>query len=197
MTFLTDFADQAVVLPVVASIALMLLLRGWWRGAAAFLGVVAATFGMVLVLKLGFLACGPVFAPSRLHSPSGHTAAAAMVAGGLTALLTNDRRGVWLLALAAAIAIGLTRVILGFHSIPEALLGGVLGVTGALILPRLAGPVPPGRRLSPLLAAATVAVLLHGTRLPAEAAIWRASEGMLDFVPACRGEAFVDQGQRL
>jgi hypothetical protein len=31
-----------------------------------------------------------------------------------------------------------------------------------------------------------VAVLLHGTRLPAEAAIWKVSRGALDFVPACR-----------
>jgi len=34
-----------------------------------------------------------------------------------------------------------------------------------------------------------VAMLLHGMRLPAEAAIWRLSHGALDFVPACRVNA--------
>src|SRR5271165_5706424 len=82
MMFLTDFADQAVVLPVVAAIAMILAATGWWRGALVWLGVVGLTFGAVLLLKLGFLACGPVFTPWELRSPSGHTAAASMVAGG-------------------------------------------------------------------------------------------------------------------
>jgi membrane-associated phospholipid phosphatase len=188
MMFLTNFADEAVVLPVVLAIALMLAARGWWRGALAWLAAVGLTFGLVLALKLSFLACGPVFGPWRLRSPSGHTAAGAMVVGGLTALLTRRRLAVWPLALLAAIAVGISRVVLGFHSVPEVLLGGALGVAGALGLSRLAGPVPPGRRLSPLLGAILVAVLLHGTHLNAEAAIRRASHAMLDFVPACRAD---------
>ena len=36
MTFLTDFADQAVLLPVAAGVAIMLLLLGWRRGALAW-----------------------------------------------------------------------------------------------------------------------------------------------------------------
>ena len=59
-------------------------------------------------------------------------------------------------------------------------------MAGALVLPRLAGPVPSGWRLSPLLAALAVAVLFHGMHLRAEAAISRVSYGALDFVPACR-----------
>ena len=63
MIFLTDFFDQAVVLPVVAAVAAVLALLGWWRGAIGWLLAVGVTFGAVLILKLGFLACGPVFGP--------------------------------------------------------------------------------------------------------------------------------------
>ena len=42
MTFLTDFADQAVVLPLVLVLALVLAAQGWRRGAAAWLVAVGA-----------------------------------------------------------------------------------------------------------------------------------------------------------
>ena len=46
MTFLTDFADQAVVLPLVLVLVLVLALvlaaQGWRRGAAAWLVAVGA-----------------------------------------------------------------------------------------------------------------------------------------------------------
>lgn len=186
MTFLTDFADQAVVLPLVGAVALALAVLGWWRGAAAWLVAVGATFGTVLALKLGLLACGPVFGPFGLHSPSGHTAAAAMVAGGLAAILTGWPRAALVAALAAAVVIGVSRVLLGFHSVPEVVTGGFVGCLGAVGLAYLAGR-PRVRRPARLLASAgVVAVFFHGVRLPAEAAIWHASHGMLDFVPACR-----------
>ena len=187
MTFLTDFADQAVILPVVVAIAAVLAMLGWWRGAISWLFAVGTTFGAVLGLKLGFLACGPVFGPWSLHSPSGHTAAAAMVAGGLAALATGRRHVALPVAILAAGVIGATRVGLGFHSVPEACLGGALGVAGAALLPGLAARQRARRPVSLLVAAAVVAAMMHGLRLPAEAAIWRASQGGLDFVPACRG----------
>ena len=187
MMFLTDFADQAVVLPIVAAVAIVLAALGWRRGALAWLGVTGLTFGVILLLKLSFLACGPVFGPWALHSPSGHTAAASVVAGGLVAILAGSRLAVLLAAGLAAIAIGMSRLELGYHSLPEVAIGAVAGVGGAVLLAHLAGR-PPRPRPVPLLAVAVVvAVLLHGMHLPAEAAIWRASRGALDFVPACRG----------
>jgi len=187
MTFLTDFADQAVILPLVLAVGAMLAILGWWRGAVTWVAVVGVTFGVVLVLKLGFLACGPVFGPWALRSPSGHTAAASVVAGGLAAILTGRRQAAIPVALLAAAVIGVSRVAPGFHSVPEVLIAAILGVSGAVILSRLAG-IPPVRRPVPvLIAAGAIAVLLHGMRLPAEAAIWHASHGALDFMPACRG----------
>jgi membrane-associated phospholipid phosphatase len=191
MNFLTDFADQAVVLPIVLAVALVLAVLGWWRGALAWLAAIGMTFVAILVLKLGFMACEPVFGPWALRSPSGHTAAAAVVAGGLAALLSGRILIVLSVAALAAASVGATRVVLGLHSVPEVVLAAVVGIAGAAGLSWLAGS-PPMRRPVPLLAvAAALAVLLHGARLPAEGAIWRASQGALNFVPACRAEAYV------
>jgi membrane-associated phospholipid phosphatase len=189
MTFVTDFADQAVALPIVMAVALILAVRGWWRGAVAWLGAIGATLGVILLLKVAFLGCEPVFAPWRLSSPSGHTATAAVVAGGLMALVTGRQLGVLLAASLAAVVIGTSRLELGFHSAAEVGIGAVVGVIGASVLCWLAGPPPARRPVSLLAVAAVVALLLHGVRLPAEDAIRRASPGLLDFVPACRDSA--------
>ena len=186
ITFLTDFADQAVMLPVVLVVAIALAVTGWRRGAQAWFGVVAVTFAAVLAVKFGALACRPVFGPYEIESPSGHTAAAAVVAGGLAALLTGRRSPAVAVALGAAVAIGLTRLMLGFHSLPEVLIGALLGLVGAAVVARYAGPPPARRPVWLLPATVIVALLLHGLRLPAEAAIRHASWQALDFVPACR-----------
>src|SRR5579884_655434 len=83
LPLLTDFADQAVVLPLVVAVAATLLISGWKRGALAWLITAGATLGLMLILKLACIACGP----PQLRTPSGHTAAAAIVAGSLAALL--------------------------------------------------------------------------------------------------------------
>lgn len=188
MMFVTDFADQAVVLPVALAVALVLAGMGWRRGALVWLGVLGATFSVILLLKLGFLACGPVFGPWALRSPSGHTAAASVVAGGFVTLLGGRVPAAMAVSALAAMAIGLSRLELAIHSLPEVMIGAATGIAGAAVLSRLAGR-PPIRRPVPLVAVAVVvAVLLHGTHLPAEDAIRRVATGMLDFVPACRGD---------
>lgn len=168
MRFLTDFADQAVVLPLIATVAACLAALGWRRGAWAWLLAVGFSFAAVLLLKLAFATCGPALGLAALRSPSGHTAAAALIAGGLAALLGYKRPAVLTLALTCAALIGITRVALDMHTIPEVLLGGALGLAGALAFATLAGP-PPRLRLRLLFAAvAIVALLLHGQHLNAE-----------------------------
>jgi hypothetical protein len=43
---------------------------------------------MIMLPKIAFIACGP---EGTLRSPRGHTAAAAVVIGGLAAVLADDR----------------------------------------------------------------------------------------------------------
>lgn len=186
MRFLTDFADQAVILPLVLAVAVALAVQGWRRGAVVWLAVVAATFAATLGLKLAFLACSPLFGPMDVRSPSGHVAAATVVAGGLAVMLTRRRASIVPVAVLAAVVIGVSRLLLGAHSLPEVVVGAAVGLAGAGALLRLAGP-PPALRTAPLaLTVLAIAVLFHGLHLPAEAAIrhtaWRAAQ----FIPACR-----------
>ncbi len=181
MQFLTDFADQAVVLPVAAVVLAALLFLRWWRGALAWAAGVAGVLATVLVLKLVVYACGPRMSWTGLVSPSGHTAAAAVVYGGLLALLVPRGAGTLVAALAGggfAVAVGISRVVLHVHTVPDVIVGAVVGVAGAALLRLLAGQRP--RRLAaPWLALAALAAMLlfHGHRLEAETGItWLALE---------------------
>lgn len=185
MQYLTDFADQAVILPLVLATAVALAVQGWRRGAMAWILVVTATFAAILILKLMFLACSPLFGPIDVRSPSGHVAAATVVAGGLAAILSRHSGSILAVALLAALVIGLSRLVLGMHSVPEVVLGALIGLSGAGALRHFAGRAP---RISPAPLVAVVvivAAMFHGLHLPAEAAIrhtaWRAAQ----YLPAC------------
>lgn len=186
MRFLTDFADQAVILPLVLAISIALATQGWRRGAIVWLGVVGVTFGVMLALKVAFLACSPVFGPMDIRSPSGHVAAATVVTGGLAAILTGRAASILPVACLAALVIGISRLVLGAHSLPEVVLGAIVGLAGAAMLMRLAGP-PPRLRVIPLtIVIVVVAAIFHGLHLPAEAAIRHTAWTAARYLDVCR-----------
>jgi membrane-associated phospholipid phosphatase len=189
VSFITDFADQALILPLVLAVAILLLLQGWRRGAGAWLLAVFMTFAVMLGLKLVFLACAASLGTGDIRTPSGHVAAATVVAGGLAALVS--RRCVIVLAFAAgaAIVIGASRLALGLHSLPEVVLGAVVGLGGAWALLLLAGRPPPGlnvRRIAAI--AAAVAVVFHGLHLPAEVHIRATAWRFAQFLAVCHSD---------
>ena len=172
--FLTDFADEAVILPVAASVAVLLAVLGWWRGAAAWTVTVCGVLGTMGVLKMVFVACAGPLAGLGIHSPSGHTAASTVTYGGLALLFGRTRMPLPLLAFAPpaiALVIGSTRVMLGAHVPAEVALGGLVGLCGAAALLPLAGPQPPLLRWPVIAVAAAIMLALHGVRLQAEQAI--------------------------
>lgn len=196
MKFLTDFGDQAVVLPLAAAIALCLLLLGWWRAAIGWAIAVFGTFALVLSLKIIFYACHAVLPDLGIVSPSGHTASATVVYGGVLTLL--GRRGtrhlaahlllVAFAALALAVLFGVSRVDLGVHTIPDVLVGGAVGILGALLFVLLAGRPPEGFRRWALGATVLlVALVFHGRELHAEEMIQRiAISTWWPFIASCR-----------
>lgn len=189
MTFLTDFADQAVILPMVAAVAAGLALQGWRRGALVWLGGVAVTLLAMLALKLVCLACWPVFAPMDIRSPSGHVAAAAVVAGGLAAVLLAWRGRSLALAAVVAAVIGATRLWLGVHSPAEVAIGAGVGLAGAALLLHFLGPIPRIRASRIAGTAVLAAVLFHGRHLPAEIVIRHTAVEAASLFTVCRAEA--------
>jgi membrane-associated phospholipid phosphatase len=172
VTFITDIADQAVILPLVLAIGIALLTQRWYRGAAAWALTIVATFATVLALKLVFLACATSFGVADIRTPSGHVAAATVVTGGLAALLLRQRASVLPIAILAAIVVGVSRLVLGAHSLPEVVIGAAVGLAGALALLLLAGRPPPaldGRRIA--VVAVAIVLVFHGVHFPAEAHI--------------------------
>ncbi len=171
LKFLTDFADQAVILPLAAAIALLLVGTRWWRGLAAWALTVGGVLGTVGVLKAMCVACAVPLAAIDLRSPSGHTASAAIVFGGMAILAAPNRRSIVVFApLACAIVFGATRLFLQVHTVADVLAGGAVGIIGAAFLALLIGPDVPVRRWTWPLPLA-VLLLLHGQHLPAEVAI--------------------------
>lgn len=201
LIFLTDFADQAVILPLVAVVTLVLAAQRRWRVLAAWLLATLGVLGTVLALKVACYACGwllPVLGPDQLalRSPSGHAASAAVTYGGITALLVQQTglgtRPSVLVALATALGmavlIGVTRVQLHAHSVSEVAVALGVGTVGALAFAKLSGPELMRRSGVPVMAAALIVmVLFHGRHLPAEAVIQGVSADMLrQWIEACR-----------
>jgi membrane-associated phospholipid phosphatase len=187
---ITDFGDQALVLPLAAGVGLIFALSGWRRGALAWASTIGATLCGILFLKLRFLACDAMVPEAQLQNPSGHTAAAAVVYGGLVTTVVGCLWDIqrWSIVCAVAIAlpvsivIGLSRLALDLHSVTEVVAGAAIGVAGAVSFVVWAGP-PSGRiQVSPvvILVVALVAVL-HGTRIPAEEAIKSVAAELVSF----------------
>jgi membrane-associated phospholipid phosphatase len=180
MTFVSDFADQAVMLPLSAVVLLALVVIGWWRGAAAWLGAVGLTFLTVGLLKAAFVVMTAHFGSDYQISPSGHVAAAAVVYGGLVILLLQGvlpRVVLALLVAAVVVGMGVIRVDLGAHTPMEAAAGAVVGLAGLIAFALTAGPRPQLAALPLSLASGVTALVLHGWHLGAEQAIRSASLG--------------------
>jgi hypothetical protein len=179
VSFVSDFADQAVLLTLILMVAVALAAAGWRRGAVGWIFAVAATLTVILAGKVAVYVCactGALPPDTGLKSPSGHTAAAAVVYGGLFALLAPRWWGPRLSALAAAglvaFVIGVTRIALNAHTPIDVLVGAVIGIAGAVLLAQIAGERPAGmRRLGPSGVTIAVVILFHGERLEAEAKI--------------------------
>ncbi len=102
-------------------------------------------------------------------------------------MLSRQRATILPAALVAAVVIGISRFVLGMHSLAEVVIGALIGLTGAAALLKFAGP-PPRLRTGPLIAVIVmIVVLFHGLHLPAEAAIRHTALRVAQYIPACRG----------
>ena len=161
---ITNFGDAAVLLLLSALIAAWLLWSSGRRASLLWCGAVVFCTGMTAVLKTYFAAC-PVSSWQML-SPSGHTSFSTLVYGGAALSLAAgpDRRR-WQrllllgLALAWALAIGWSRVVIHAHSGPEVMLGLLIGGASLLVYGVL-DTADSRRRFPPLLGVGLAMLML-------------------------------------
>jgi membrane-associated phospholipid phosphatase len=167
MQFLTDFADLAVAAPLALCVAAWLALSGWPRGTLLWLTAFMALMLTMLALKLAVLGCAP--ADSPLASPSGHTASATFVYGGIAILALRPRLpAAALIGLALAALFGASRVALHVHTLADVIAGGAAGIAALLVFVRVAPPPPTIRPRRMLVLCLAAALVLHGLRLNME-----------------------------
>jgi membrane-associated phospholipid phosphatase len=178
MGALTDFGDSAVVLPLACVILIWMFLVEGWRPAALWAGAVVLCAAVTALLKLYFSAC--TAAGAALHSPSGHSSMSALVYGGLAVIIALElggwrRNAAVILGVGLAIAIGVSRIVLGVHTELEVLVGLAAG------LAVLTAFVPVYLRVKPFhvrhwhldVAAAVTVFVLHGQVLTIEPLLQR------------------------
>jgi membrane-associated phospholipid phosphatase len=194
--WLTDLADQAVALPVLLVVGMMLGLERRWSQAACWFAAIVPVLAVVGAVKSLAYACAwlwPLLDPDRLdvRSPSGHTASAAVLYGSLAGLLAIRSRRVRAITLLAAAAsgatIGLTRIALATHSAAEVALGLAAGLAGALAFAFLVHRQRDRRLPTAALASAFLVIAIqHGHHLGAEQVIQdRFSLSLRRAMPAC------------
>lgn len=180
--FVTDFADAGLVVPIAGTILVLLLLLRETRSALLWSLAVGPVLAGSLALKLSLAGCAPPSPFAVLRSPSGHTAAAVVVYGGLAAILGGGVMLTVAQSLGVAGLIGTSRVLLAAHTPYEAVVGGGVGLVGAMCLALAWRPIPRSERrralaiLVPVVVCALVGAL-HGTHWSAESLIhhpvWR------------------------
>lgn len=192
MQFFTNFGDEALILPLIVAIGLTLVAWRWWRGALAWFVATLGTAALILSLKIIVYACRQWAMGFGVHSPSGHTAAATVLYGSLVALFVRQIRrrllAVGLVALALALMFGISRVRLGYHVIPDVVVGGLVGIAGALAFVVLSGARPARLRVWPAaIVLIVVTLLFHGRTLNAEERIQQIGIAWWwPFISACR-----------
>lgn len=189
---LTDFGDSAVTLPLGLAITLTLLAGRRYRAAALWIGCIAFTAGATGSTKLLMKTCGGPLVGTVLVAPSGHTAMSMTIYGGLALLAGRhlaDWRGrlAFLAAMALALAIAVSRVIIGAHTVPEVAVGLAIGGVALaalhLLLPREDPFVLPLVWLSGALVAVMAAS--YGDRWPIEDLLREMAFILRGHLPAC------------
>jgi membrane-associated phospholipid phosphatase len=138
--FVTDLADQTVILPLITAVLLLLIAVGELRAAAWWAAAMALSLGGTLIAKLVFIPCGHLLPALAVQSPSGHTAAAAAAYSGLMMLAAQATRapgGRYVaLGLGAVIValVAVSRVMLHAHTVEETLVGAAIGAVAPLML---------------------------------------------------------------
>ncbi|WP_323122768.1 phosphatase PAP2 family protein [Burkholderia alba] len=140
LLFLTHFGDPYMTAPLAAAVLGWLAATGRRRAAIEWGAGMACAVGLVALSKFVYAGWGIGIDALQFTGVSGHTMLSAAVYPLVAAICARDERvraAAWG-GLSFALAIGLSRVLLGFHSWSEIVSGGVLGAgVAAMTLRRM------------------------------------------------------------
>ena len=141
-TCVTFAADTFTVAGIAVVVTIILLFRHW--GRKAFVVATSLAIELSVFITTNTIVARPRPAvrhlggtPSTYSFPSGHTAAAIALYGGLAVVVSvsTTHRGIrvtaWILAALIAIAVGVSRIYRGEHYVTDVLAGAIVGI-GAL-----------------------------------------------------------------
>ncbi|AJY43854.1 phosphatase PAP2 family protein [Burkholderia humptydooensis] len=131
---LTNFGDPILTAPLAFAVLSWLAATGRRRAALAWAFGFACAAGVVAMTKFVYAGWGIGIAAWRFTGVSGHTMLGAAVYPLVAAICVRDahvRRAI-AAGLAFALAIGMSRVLLGFHSWSEIVTGWLLGAAVAV-----------------------------------------------------------------
>ncbi len=199
MTAVTNLGDSAVLLSLVIVTAPYLWVCGLRRDGVLLVAASGTTAVTMAFLKMICLVCSGKLPFDGLVSPSGHTAMTIVVYGMLLLTLCRlARRGARVAAIALffclVAGVGITRVLLRYHSRAEVAAGFLVGSLilasfGVLLLRRRPFPVAPRLTFRPavlgLLTFIVLAAML-GNRLHAESTIDAAATRLNLHLRICR-----------
>jgi len=184
-SFVTDFGDSAVTVPLALLVLAFLIAAGQQRSALGWLLTIGGCAVAIAMLKLIFGACGSLLPFASIVSPSGHTAMSAAVYGSLALLMganlpSPSRIALNIGACLAIVGIAVSRVVLHEHTSAEIVIGLVVGAGAIAISRAIVGSEKPAAL--PLgwliLAGIAVVAIMHGTRWAIEPRLHRLA---LDF----------------
>jgi membrane-associated phospholipid phosphatase len=176
---ITRLGEAQILLPA-ALLGMVSAGRSGWPAAWRWMVLIGAAGGLTLLSKLAFIGWGLGWAWADFTGVSGHTLFASAVLPPLALLLTMGRTraarsALVMLAIAMAAAVGVSRVLLGAHSVSEVVAGWVLG-GGAAALAWSALSQLVRRPDRPAHSWAALAVLLWGVLAVGQAAPSRSHE---------------------
>lgn len=141
--WVTRLGEAQIALPVLLfAMAWSLRQRADWQRLAWWWSCLAAAALITLSTKVAFIGYGFGWAALNFTGISGHSMCAAAVYPMLARLITSSgspawQRGAWGVAMVVALMVGISRVMLGAHSVSEVVAGLALGLatsTAALTL---------------------------------------------------------------
>lgn len=180
MNLVSNFGDVAILVPASIALIVFLIKFGPRGDATAYATAATASLIAALFAKLAFAACGGSHALFDVESPSGHAAFATTFYGCLAALLgagqpIGRRLAAYGGAAGLILLIGMSRIAIGAHTVPEVGVGLLIGGVAVVLFNVLR--IKPARlelttlalvRASPLAMLFALCFLLFGDRWTAE-----------------------------